>query len=154
VFAGTDAVVQLWLFILAPLLGGAIAGASYAYLFGQGSEPVPGSGFSFPQRAPAAAVPGYGAPDQYQQEWNQENPAVQAEAAQAQAQPQAQAQGQDQGGSRYTEAQLAGHEPIIENGWQWDPHTQQWVPAHQQPPQQSQQEPWTEQGTQVRNPEQ
>jgi aquaporin Z len=150
VFAGTDAVVQLWLFILAPLLGGAIAGASYAYLFGQGSEPVPGSGFSFPQRTRAAAVPGYGAPDQYQQEWNQENPAVQAEAAQA----------QEQAASRYTEAQLAGHEPIIENGWQWDPHTQQWVPAHehqapQQDPQQAQQqEPWTEQGTQIRNPEQ
>jgi len=142
VFAVTVALVQLSLFILAPLLGGAIAGATYAMLFGQGSEPVPGSGFAFPQRAPVAAVPGYGAPDQYQQEWNQENPAVQEEVVEA------------QGGSRYTEAQLAGHEPIIENGWQWDPHTQQWVPAHQQEHQQPQQDSWTEQGTQIRNPEQ
>ena len=165
VFAGTDAVVQLWLFILAPLLGGAIAGASYAYLFGQGSEPVPGSGFRFVRPAPAA-VPGYGAPDQYQQEWNQENPAVQAEAEAARESAGARETGTsgytgahadagahaDTGAEtragQYTEAQLAGEEPIIENGWQWDPHTQQWIPAQQQP-----QEPWPEQGTQIRNPE-
>jgi len=123
VFAGTDAVVQLWLFILAPLLGGAIAGASYAALFGLGSEPVPGSGFSFSRPAQPAAVPGYGAPDQYQQEWNQENPAVQAEAQAAQAQA---AQGQ--------QAHPWGTEPIIQDGWQWDPYAQQWVPAQQQQP--------------------
>ena len=40
-FAGMDAISQLWVFILAPLLGGLIAGASYVFLFG----------------APAAAVP-------------------------------------------------------------------------------------------------
>jgi aquaporin Z len=33
-FAGWDSVLQLWMFILAPLLGAAIAGASYAPLFG------------------------------------------------------------------------------------------------------------------------
>lgn len=44
VFAGLDAVVQLWLFILAPLLGAVVAGASYPLLFGHGTEPVPGSG--------------------------------------------------------------------------------------------------------------
>ncbi len=137
VFAGTDAVLQLWLFILAPLLGGAAAGATYAMLFGLGSEPVPGSGFSFSRPAPAA-VPGYGAPDQYQAEWNQENPAVQAEAAQAQAQ---------------TQEQAWGTEPIIQDGWQWDPHNQQWVPLAQ-PQQPQQQQPPTEgdDPTQVRPP--
>jgi aquaporin Z len=83
VFAGVDAIAQLWLFILAPLLGGAIAGISYALLFGRGAEDVPGSGLRFVriQIAPGAmgpgvaapgvgAVPGYGAPDQLQDEWN------------------------------------------------------------------------------------
>jgi aquaporin Z len=72
-FAGSDAVIQLWLFILAPLLGGAAAGLLYPVLFG-GDEPVPGSGLRFSRPAPvgfAGGVPGYGAPDQYQQQWNQ-----------------------------------------------------------------------------------
>jgi len=68
-FAGTDSIVQLWLFILAPLVGAAAAGLLYPVLFG-GDEPVPGSGLRFP-RAQPGAVPGYGAPDQYQQQWNQ-----------------------------------------------------------------------------------
>jgi aquaporin Z len=85
VFAGVDAVAQLWLFILAPLLGGAIAGISYALLFGRGAEDVPGSGLRLVriQIAPGAmgpdvaapgvgAVPGYGAPDQLQEQWNTE----------------------------------------------------------------------------------
>lgn len=130
VFAGTDAVIQLWLFILAPLLGGAIAGATYGALFGLGSEPVPGSGFTFSRPAQHAAVPGYGAPDQYQQEWNQENPAVQAEAQAAQAQA-----GQAQAGQAQ-QPHPWGTEPIIQDGWQWDPYSQQWVPLQQpqQPP--------------------
>lgn len=71
-FAGADAIVQLWLFILAPSLGGALAGLSYAALFGRGAEPVPGSGLTLRRGAAApGAVPGYGAPDQYQQQWNQ-----------------------------------------------------------------------------------
>jgi aquaporin Z len=85
VFAGADAIAQLWLFILAPLLGGAIAGITYALLFGRGAEDVPGSGLRFVriQIAPGAmgpgvaapgvgAVPGYGAPDQMQEQWNTE----------------------------------------------------------------------------------
>jgi aquaporin Z len=72
-FAGPDAIIQLWLFILAPLLGGAAAGVTYALLFGQGEAPVPGSGWRLPRRPPTA-VPGYGAPDQYQQQWHQGEP--------------------------------------------------------------------------------
>jgi aquaporin Z len=107
VFAGSDAVIQLWLFILAPLAGAAIAGITYPMLFGHGSDPVPGSGL----RRPAAAVPGYGAPDQFQQEWNQEGTATATTQAYAQ-------------------------EPIIQDGWQWDHEAQEWKPLEQfqQPP--------------------
>ena len=34
-FAGTEAIKQLWLFILAPLAGAALGGASYRFLFGR-----------------------------------------------------------------------------------------------------------------------
>ena len=73
-FAGSDAIIQLWLFFLAPLHGASFAGVSYIALVGQGAEAVPGSGLRFSRgaAAPAGAVPGYGAPDAYQQEWNQE----------------------------------------------------------------------------------
>lgn len=40
-FAGWDAIKQLWLFILVPPLGGLVAGATYEMLFGSGQEPVP-----------------------------------------------------------------------------------------------------------------
>jgi aquaporin Z len=80
-FAGGDAIVQLWLFILAPALGGALAGLIYPLVFGHGSSPVEGSGLTF-RRAARAAVPGYGAPDQYQQQWNQEDPQAQWPAGQ------------------------------------------------------------------------
>ena len=70
-FAGTDAIIQLWLFILAPTIGGAMAGLIYPILFGHGEEPVAGSGLTF-GRVPPAAAPAYGVPsDQYQQQWNQ-----------------------------------------------------------------------------------
>jgi aquaporin Z len=107
-FAGGDAIIQLWLFIVAPAIGGAVGGLLYPLLFGRGSEPVVGSGLHFARPA-AAAVPGYGAPDQYQQQWNQQDPAVQAAAAYAQT-----------------------AQPIIQDGWMWDAAAQQWVPAPQQ----------------------
>ena len=72
IFAGGEAIKQLWLFILAPLIGGALGGLTYPALFGRGAEPVAGSGFRFARRTPPGAVPGYGAPDAYQQQWNQQ----------------------------------------------------------------------------------
>jgi aquaporin Z len=40
-FAGGDALAQLWLFIVAPVIGAAIAGFSYAFLLGSGEDAVP-----------------------------------------------------------------------------------------------------------------
>ena len=66
VFAGTDALIQLWLFVVAPLLGGAIAGLTYPVLFGQGAEPVAGSGLNFGGGKKNQYVPG-----NYEAQWNQ-----------------------------------------------------------------------------------
>ncbi|WP_310526038.1 aquaporin [Nocardioides sp.] len=71
VFGGTDAILQLWLFIVAPLVGAAIAGLTYPLIFGHGSEPVAGSGLSFGGgRQPQAYAP----PTTYEQQWNQGQP--------------------------------------------------------------------------------
>jgi aquaporin Z len=104
--SGSDAIIQLWLFIVAPLIGAAAAGFLYPLLFGRGSEPVPGSGIPAGGAA-TGTVPGLGAPDAFQQQWNQPG----GYAAPAQAQP--------------------AEQPIIQDGWQWDPTTQQWIPAQQ-----------------------
>ncbi|WP_107765206.1 aquaporin Z [Nocardioides terrigena] len=40
-FAGSDAMVQLWVFWAAPLVGGLVAGATYALLFGKDAQAVP-----------------------------------------------------------------------------------------------------------------
>ena len=69
-FAGSTALQQLWLFIVAPLLGGLVAGLLYPAVFGRGSDPVAGSGLRLGPRG-VAGVPGYGAPDQLQQQWQQ-----------------------------------------------------------------------------------
>lgn len=92
-FSGGDWLVQLWPFIPAPLLGGAIAGLLYPILFGHGDDPVPGSGLNF--GSGGSSNPGF------TQQWNQPHAP------------------QDQ--------------PIIQDGWQWDPASQQWIPAQQQP---------------------
>ncbi|WP_181312180.1 aquaporin [Nocardioides campestrisoli] len=60
-FSGTDAMAQLWVFVLAPLLGGALAGLVYPLVFGQGAPAVPGSGLSFSAR-PKAQAQGYPQP--------------------------------------------------------------------------------------------
>ena len=138
-FAGGDAIIQLWLFILAPLVGAAIAGLTYPLLFGHGTEPVVGSGLSF-SRQSAAAVPGYGAPDAFQQEWNQQgaHPAAQQvgqqwaqQPGQQSGQPSGQQSGQQTGQQTVQQPAAA---PIIQDGWQWDPVAQQWFPVDQQPP--------------------
>jgi aquaporin Z len=106
-FAGGDSIAQLWLFIVAPLAGGLIAGLAYPMLFGRAVEDVPGSGLVFSRPRTATQAPGYAAPDQYQQQWGQE-PVTS------------------------TQAQPA---PIIQDGWQWDPVGQQWHPVGQTPEQ-------------------
>lgn len=130
--SGGDAILQLWVFIVAPLIGGAVAGLLYPLVFGRAGAPVPGSGFG---GGPTATVPGLGAPDAFQQQWAQ-----QGDYAAPQAQP--------------------AEQPIIQDGWQWDPTTQQWIPAQQppapQPPQADQPGGWAPPGgehTQVRPPD-
>lgn len=93
-----DAIVQLWVFILAPLLGALVAGLLYPAVFGHAGDPVAGSGLRFPSRPASPAAAGTGSTDQYQQQWNQ---------------------------------QVWSGEPIIQDGWQWDPYAQQWIPAPQ-----------------------
>jgi aquaporin Z len=66
VFAGADAIVQLWLFVVAPLLGAAIAGLTYPLLFGHGAEPVAGSGLNFGGGRRDQFAPG-----NYEAQWNQ-----------------------------------------------------------------------------------
>jgi aquaporin Z len=102
-FAGPDAIEQLWLFILAPLVGAALAGLGFPLLFGRGGDVVPGSGLSFSR---PRAIAG---PDQYQQEWNQQL---------------------DHAQSSYPAA-----EPIVQDGWQWDPVGEQWHPVGHTPEQ-------------------
>ena len=104
-FAGPDAILQLWLFILAPLIGAAAAGVAYPLLFGRSAEVVPGSGFTFAR--PRAVV----GPDQYQQQWNQETTGA------------------------TTSSYGYGAQPIVQDGWQWDPVGQAWHPVGQTPEQ-------------------
>ena len=106
VFAGCDAVIQLWLFILAPLVGAAIAGITYPLLFGHGSDPVPGSGLRRGRpRCRATALP------------------TSSSRSGTRAVPRPVPVGGVQ-------------EPIIQDGWQWDHDAQEWKPLEQfqQPP--------------------
>ncbi|WP_211754377.1 MIP/aquaporin family protein [Nocardioides gansuensis] len=76
VFAGTDAIIQLWLFVVAPLVGAVVAGLTYPVIFGHGAEPVAGSGLSFGggKQARNQFMPPIG----YEQQWNQGQPQWQA----------------------------------------------------------------------------
>jgi aquaporin Z len=128
VFGGTDAVLQLWLFILAPLVGGAIAGLTYPLVFGHGAEPVPGSGLSFGGGRQQAV---YAPPSGYEQQWNQGQP------QQWQPAPPAQPWGQDPYAAPAQPGQPAA--PQQPAPQQWGPPQQQqpgqWgQPAPQQPP--------------------
>ncbi len=115
-FSGTDALLQLPVFLFAPLVGAVLAGLLYPAVYGHAAGPVPGSGLHL--RRPSGAVPGYGAPDAYQQQWNQ----------------QAYPQTGSQTGQGYQSGAAGGGwdaQPIIQDGWQWDPAAQQWIPAQQ-----------------------
>jgi aquaporin Z len=110
VFAGSDAVIQLWLFILAPLAGAAVAGLTYSLVFGRDREPVEGSGLNLPRPARPATNAGWDPNAQYQQQaWDQS--------------------GQQQWG----QAQQQWQTPVEQQypGWRWDAAAQQWVPDQQ-----------------------
>lgn len=111
-FAGGHAIGQLWLFILAPLIGGAIAGVTYPLVFGRVSDPVPGSGLVLPARTNVGTTPEHAG-------WGQQGWA-------GGAQPGAGAQQ----GAQQVPADL----PVIEqDGWRWDYAAQQWRPIEQPP---------------------
>ena len=101
-FAGPDAIVQLWLFILAPLLGGAIAGSPTRCSSAGAATPVPGL-------RPALRRRGRGA-----RSWLRRSRPV----------PAAVEPGDD--GSATASYGIA---PIVQDGWQWDPVGQQWHPV-------------------------
>ncbi len=69
IFAGGDAAMQLWLFILAPLLGGALAGVLHPLLFGADANPVPGSGLNFGSRGKPVETAWSGDQWQAEQQW-------------------------------------------------------------------------------------
>jgi aquaporin Z len=112
-FAGGHAIGQLWLFILAPLIGGAIAGITYPLVFGRVSDPVPGSGLTLtlPAKTKVGTTPEYAG-------WGQQGWAGGAHP------------GAQQGVSQQVPADL----PVIEqDGWRWDYAAQQWRPIEQPP---------------------
>lgn len=118
-FSGVDPLLQLWVFIVAPLLGAVAGGLAYPALFGRDADPVEGSGLSFsrPARAqqPVAQQGG-------QQGWSQG----------------AQQGGWAQGGQQGQQGWAPDPAPIIQDGWQWDPVAGQWKPLEQpQAPQQT-----------------
>lgn len=119
-FSGGHAIGQLWLFILAPLIGGAIAGISYPLVFGRGSDPVPGSGLLLPAKSAAGTTPEYAG-------WGQ-----QGWGGTPQAQETATHGVEHTHPTATTTQQMPGDLPVIEqDGWRWDYAAQQWRPIEQ-----------------------
>ncbi|MGN0065737.1 MAG: aquaporin [Nocardioides sp.] len=134
-FSGEDAIIQLWVFILAPVLGGIVAGLTYPLLFGRDGEPVAGSGLTFGggPKAPQQFAGGYpaqqwgGQPGQQQQYWNQP-------------------------GQPHPGAQQWGQQPPAAAP---QPPAQQWgAPEQAQPQAPEQQQYWSQPGQQPAAPEQ
>ncbi|WP_370249700.1 aquaporin [Nocardioides sp.] len=152
-FSGSDAIVQLWLFVLAPLLGAAAAGLLHPAIFGRDADPVPGSGLALssgtagaqqpwaatPQTwgAPGASAPAAG------QGWGGASPYAGQQAPQA---------GQPGQHAAYAApaAPAAPEPPIIQDGWQWDPQAQQWFPAPSAPSAPTGGDPGAGERTQIR----
>ena len=137
VFAGGDAVIQLWLFILAPLVGAAVAGLTYPLVFGRDREPVEGSGLNFSRPAPAPGYPGAWDPNAQHQQPQAYDPNAPQQWGQ-QGEPQ---QWQDptqqwgqQGVAPQWDAGAQAQQPQQTEypGWRWDAAAQQWVPDEQQ----------------------
>jgi aquaporin Z len=122
VFAGTDAIVQLWLFVLAPFLGAAIAGLTYPVLFGHGAAPVAGSGLNFGGGRKDQFVPG-----NYEAQWNQGQPASWGQPGAAWGAPPQQQWGQP---DPYQQPQ----QPDPAYGAPQSPPPGQWGQPQQQPP--------------------
>ena len=65
-FAGADALGQLWVFWLAPLVGGAIAGLTYVFMFGKDDRRGPAGGgdrgLTVASRRPVSGTAGTTAP--------------------------------------------------------------------------------------------
>lgn len=114
-FSGGDAIQDLWLFIVAPLIGAALAGVLYPVLFGRDKEPVVGSGLGL--GSGGSSAPGF------TQQWNQDYPQQQPFGQQGLG-------GGHDAGQGYGQPQ-SQEQPIIQDGWQWDPASQQWIPAQQ-----------------------
>jgi len=110
-FSGSGALKDLWLFIVAPLIGGALAGVAHPALFGRAEPALPGSGLDFALKDGKPA-------------WRAQHPqggyAAQAgqQAAPTWQQPVAPA--------------AEGELPVYEqDGWRWDYASQSWKPIDQ-----------------------
>jgi MIP family channel proteins len=134
VFAGTDAIVQLWLFVVAPLLGAAIAGLTYPVLFGQGAAPVAGSGLNFSGGRKDQFVPG-----SYEAQWNQGQQGSWGQPGAAWGAPPQQQWGQP---DPYQQPQPPQQQPDPYSTPQAAPQPGQWgAPQQPAPPQQSPAQP-------------
>ena len=135
VFAGTDAILQLWLFILAPLLGAVLAGLAHPLVFGRDAAPVAGSGLSFSRPPAPVGYAGGWQPQPYQQPGWDPNATYQQQQAPAQWGPPQQQWDPNQ--------QYYGQGYAEQQGW--DPN-QPAPPAQQPGPQQPGPQQWAEPG--------
>lgn len=140
-FSGGDAMADLWLFILAPLVGGLLAGIAYPAIFGMHEEPVPGSGLSRQGRQappPPTAAPSFPGTE-FQEQWTVEEDADATETGQLPPQPDYAPGEAPTGGASATPAwqqpkppEREGELPVYEqDGWRWDYAKQQWVPIEE-----------------------